>query len=290
VTENLRINPAAWTFPGLLGSLTRRSGDDTPKEMTAPHPVDEVLGKVPEVALGFWIIKIAATTLGETGGDALSMSLNLGYATSTIIFFALFAVAVWAQIRARKFHAFLYWAVIVATTLTGTTMADFADRSLGIGYPGASIILFALVIAVLTTWRMKMGSISVECITSPKVEMFYWTTILFSNTLGTALGDWVADSDPGYEGGTLIFAGCIAIVALIYFFTKTSRAVLFWAAFVLTRPLGATLGDLLTKPVASGGLNLSRYSSSAAIACFMVICILAFPQRAGQHPGAKPAK
>jgi uncharacterized membrane-anchored protein len=258
--------------------------------MVAPKSLDGTFSKVPEVAIGFWIIKIAATTLGETGGDALSMSLNLGYATSTIIFFVLFAVAVGAQIRARKFHAFLYWAVIVATTLTGTTMADFADRSLGIGYPGGSIILFALVIAVLTTWWLKMGSISVDCITSPKVEAFYWATILFSNTLGTALGDWVADSGPGYEGGALIFAGCIAVVALIYFFTKTSRAVLFWAAFVLTRPLGATLGDLLTKPIASGGLNLSRYSSSAAIACLMVVCILVFPQRAGQHPGAKAGR
>jgi uncharacterized membrane-anchored protein len=290
VIENLRLGSAGWAFPEFLGNVTRRSGDETPREMVAPKSLDGTFSKVPEVAIGFWIIKIAATTLGETGGDALSMSLNLGYATSTIIFFVLFAVAVGAQIRARKFHPFLYWAVIVATTLTGTTMADFADRSLGIGYPGGSIILFTLVIAVLTTWRMKMGSISVECITSPKVEAFYWATILFSNTLGTALGDWVADSGPGYEGGALIFAGCIAVVALIYFFTKTSRAILFWAAFVLTRPLGATLGDLLTKPVASGGLNLSRYSSSAAIAGLMVICILVFPQRAGQHPGAKAGK
>ncbi len=243
--------------------------------------------RVPEVAIGFWIIKIAATTLGETGGDALSMSLNLGYAASTMIFFVLFAIAVTSQIRARKFHAFLYWTVIVATTLTGTTMADFADRSLGIGYAGGSAILFTLVIAALVTWRLKMGSISVDYISSAKVEMFYWTTILFSNTLGTALGDWVADSGPGYEGGALIFAGCIALVALLYFFTRLSHSVLFWAAFVLTRPLGATLGDLLTKPVANGGLNLSRYSSSAAIAVFMVICILLFPQRAGEHPGAR---
>ena len=294
MTENLRVDAADTAFPGLLGNLsrnlTKRSGDETPREMTAPHVAEGAFGKVPEVAIGFWIIKIAATTLGETGGDALSMSLNLGYTTSTMIFFVLFAVLVGSQIRAKKFHAFLYWAVIVATTLTGTTMADFSDRSLGIGYPGGSLILFALVITVLTTWRLKMGSISVECITSPKVEAFYWATILFSNTLGTALGDWVADSGPGYEGGALIFAGCIAIVALIYFFTKASRAVLFWAAFVLTRPLGATLGDLLTKPAASGGLNLSRYSSSAAIACFMLICILLFPQRAGQHPGAKLAE
>jgi uncharacterized membrane-anchored protein len=256
----------------------------------APQALPAVFNKVPQVAVGFWIIKIAATTLGETGGDALSMSLNLGYATSTIIFFALFVIAVASQMRARKFHAFLYWATIVATTLTGTTMADFADRSLGIGYAGGSSILFALVIAVLVTWRLKMGSISVDYISSPKVETFYWTTILFSNTLGTALGDWVADSGPGYEGGALIFAGCIAVVALLYFFTRISRSVLFWAAFVLTRPLGATLGDLLTKPVADGGLNLSRYTSSAAIAAFMILCILLFPRRAGEHPGAKRAE
>jgi uncharacterized membrane-anchored protein len=245
------------------------------------------MSKVPEVAIGFWIIKIAATTLGETGGDSVSMSLNLGYATSTIIFFCLFAVVLTLQLRARKFHAFLYWAVIVSTTLAGTTMADFADRSLGMGYPGGASILFTLVIATLVTWRLRMGSISVNYISSPKVEIFYWTTILFSNTLGTALGDWVADSGPGYEGGALIFAGCIAVVALIYFLTKASRSELFWAAFVLTRPLGATLGDLLTKPHANGGLALSRYSSSAAIAAFMIVCILVFPQRAGKHPGAR---
>ena len=245
------------------------------------------LSKVPEVVLGFWVIKIAATTLGEVGGDALSMSLNLGYAMSTAIFFVLFAVSVTAQIRARSFHPFLYWTVIVATTLTGTTMADFADRSLGIGYPGGSLILLGLVIAVLATWRLTLGTVSVNVITDPKAEAFYWATILFSNTLGTALGDWVADSGPGYEGGALIFAGGIAIVALVYFFTKASRTVLFWTAFILTRPLGATLGDLLTKPIASGGLNLSRYSSSGVIAAFMIVCILLFPQRAGHHPGAK---
>jgi uncharacterized membrane-anchored protein len=249
--------------------------------------VPTALNKVPEVAIGFWIIKIAATTLGETGGDALSMSLNLGYAASTIIFFCLFAITLALQMRAKRFHASLYWAVIVATTLTGTTMADFADRSLGMGYPGGASILFALVIAVLVTWHFRLGSISVNYISSPKVEMFYWTTILFSNTLGTALGDWVADSGPGYEGGALIFAGCIAVVALLYFFTKASRSVLFWAAFVLTRPLGATLGDLLTKPREDGGFALSRFVASGSIAIFMVICILIFPRRAGEHPGAK---
>lgn len=245
------------------------------------------LSKVPEVLLSFWVIKIAATTLGEVGGDALSMSMNLGYATSTMIFFVLFAVAVIAQIRAKKFHPFLYWAVIVATTLTGTTMADFSDRSLGIGYPGGSFILLVLVTAVLTTWRLKLGTVSVNRITDPEAEAFYWATILFSNTLGTALGDWVADSGRGYEGGALIFAGAIALVALAFFFTMTSRTYLFWTAFILTRPLGATLGDLLTKPVANGGLNLSRYASSAAIACFMIVCILLFEQRAVLHPGAK---
>ena len=253
-----------------------------------PHTaslVRHAVSKVPEVTLGFWAIKVAATTLGETGGDALSMSLNLGYAVSTIIFFALFAVSVTAQIRAKAFHRFLYWGVIVATTLAGTTMADFADRSLGMGYPGGASILFALVLLSLGAWRYTLGAISFDHITSPKVEAFYWITILLSNTLGTALGDWVADSGPGYEGGALIFAGAIAIVAALYFFTKTPRTVLFWSAFILTRPLGATLGDLLTKPRADGGLDLSRYSSTAAIAVFMIVCILVFPQRAGSHPG-----
>jgi uncharacterized membrane-anchored protein len=269
-----------WFSNGDAGGVLA-AGAESGGELVAP------LSKVPEVVLTFWIIKIAATTLGEVGGDALSMSLNLGYAVSTAIFFVLFAASVTAQIRARRFHPFLYWGVIVATTLTGTTMADFADRSLGIGYLGGSLILFTLVIAVLTVWRLTLGSVSVNCITDPKVEAFYWATILFSNTLGTALGDWVADSGPGYEGGALIFAGLIVIVALGYFFTKTSRTILFWSAFILTRPLGATLGDLLTKPVANGGLNLSRYASSGVIACFMVVCILLFKPKAGHHPGAK---
>ena len=272
----------------LLRRLWQRNGRDQPHAADlAAHAPDHAIGKVPEVALAFWIIKIAATTLGETGGDSLSMSLKLGYAASTLIFFSLFAVAVTAQIRARRFHRFLYWAVIVATTLTGTTMADFSDRSLGFGYPGGALILFALVVGVLAAWRFTMGSVTVSDVTTSKVEMFYWATILFSNTLGTALGDWVADSGPGYEGGALIFAGAIAVVALLYFFTRASRTWLFWTAFILTRPLGATLGDTLTKPLASGGLNLSRYTSSAAIAVFMILCILVFPQRAGAHPGAK---
>jgi len=274
-------------FPGMNWFGDGITGDAAAADAAIPPEPSIAMSKVPQVAIGFWIIKIAATTLGETGGDSVSMSLNLGYATSTIIFFCLFAVTLFFQMRARRFHSFLYWAVIVSTTLAGTTMADFADRSLGMGYPGGASILFVLVVAVLVTWRVRMGSISVNYISSPKVEIFYWTTILCSNTLGTALGDWVADSGPGYEGGALIFAGCIAVVALLYFLTKTSRSILFWAAFVLTRPLGATLGDLLTKPHDAGGLALSRYASSAAIAAFMILCILVFPQRAGEHPGAK---
>jgi len=241
--------------------------------------------KVPEVTLVFWIIKIAATTLGETGGDALSMTLDLGYAVSTLIFFVFFAIAVAAQIRAKAFHAPLYWAVIVATTTMGTTMADFADRSLGVGYVGGSLILFALVMLVLGAWWKVEGSVSVNSITSPRVEALYWLTILFSNTLGTALGDFLADSGPGYEGGALVFAGMLAVVWALYAFTGTSRTLLFWAAFILTRPLGATVGDLLTKPTEDGGLDLSRISSSAVIAVFIVACILFLPQRAGSHPG-----
>jgi uncharacterized membrane-anchored protein len=230
--------------------------------------------KVPDVTLAFWIIKIAATTLGETAGDALSMTANLGYAVSTGIFFAFFVVVVAAQIRARSFHPFLYWAVIVATTTAGTTMADFADRSLGIGYVGGSLILFALVMLVLALWRVTLGAVSIDHITSPKVESFYWLTILFSNTLGTALGDFLADSGLGYEGGALVFAGALALIGAAYFFTATSRTLLFWLAFILTRPLGATVGDLLTKPLADGGLDLSRISSSLVIGIFMVGCVL----------------
>jgi uncharacterized membrane-anchored protein len=242
--------------------------------------------KIAAVTLGFWIIKIAATTLGETGGDALSMTMKLGYALSTGVFFAIFLVTVTAQIRARSFHPFLYWGVIVATTTAGTTMADFADRSLGIGYIGGSLILFALLLAVLWAWWRAVGTVSVSAITTPRAEAFYWATILFSNTLGTALGDFLADdSGLGYEGGALVFAGLLAIVAGGYFWTSTSRTLLFWTAFILTRPLGATLGDLLTKPLADGGLALSRISSSAIIALFMVVCILMLPQRAGRHPG-----
>ncbi len=241
--------------------------------------------KVPEVVLGFWIIKILATTLGETAGDELSMSLNLGYAVSSVIFIALFLVAVAAQIRAKAFHPVLYWAVIVATTTAGTTMADFADRSLGIGYPGGTILLFTLLMASLALWYRVAGSISVDTVSTPRIEMFYWVSILFSQTLGTALGDWMADSGPGYEGGALIFSAALAAIVAAYYFTRISRTALFWAAFILTRPLGATVGDFLDKPVADGGLAISRLYASLLIAAVMVVCILVFPQRAGRHPG-----
>jgi uncharacterized membrane-anchored protein len=242
--------------------------------------------KVPEVILTFWIIKIAATTLGETGGDTLSMSLHLGYAVSTMFFFVLLIGALTAQIRSFSFHAFLYWAAVVATTLAGTTMADFADRSMGIGYIGGSTILFALVIASLAIWRLSTGSVSVTNITSPKNEFFYWITILFSNTLGTALGDFLADdSGLGFAGGAMFFAGLLLVIAGLYYFTRLSHTLLFWAAYVLTRPLGATCGDLLTKPLSHGGFDLSRPASSAIIAIFMIVMILLTPQRAGGHPG-----
>ena len=244
--------------------------------------------KVPEVVLAFWIIKIIATTLGETGGDAVSMSMGLGYAIGSVIFIALFVVTVVAQVRANSFHPLLYWSVIVATTTAGTTMADFADRSLGIGYPGGASILFALLIVSLAGWYWSVGSVSVDKITSPKVESFYWTTILFSQTLGTALGDWMADTNGlGYEGGALVFAAGLVLITLAYFHTSISRTFLFWSAFIITRPLGATLGDLLDKPLDQGGLDLSRYTASATLAAIIMACILLVPQRAGKHPAAQ---
>jgi uncharacterized membrane-anchored protein len=247
-------------------------------------------GKVPEITLTFWVIKIAATTLGETGGDAVSMTLDLGYLISTAIFAVLFLGLVTAQIRARAFYPWLYWAVIVATTTVGTTMADFADRSLGIGYTGGASILFALVLICLAIWWRTEGTVSVRRITSPRAEAFYWVTILFSNTLGTALGDWAADDGGlGFEGGALVFGAAILLIAVACYATSISRTLLFWAAFILTRPLGATLGDMLTKPVPDGGLNLSRITSSLVITAFIVACIAILPQRAGQHPGEAAA-
>jgi uncharacterized membrane-anchored protein len=242
--------------------------------------------KVPEVTLGFWIIKIAATTLGETGGDTVTMTMDLGYLTGTAIFLALLVVLVGLQIAAKKFHPFLYWATIVASTTFGTTMADFADRSLGIGYTGASLLLFFCVMAVLGLWYWSMGSISVETVNSPKAEAFYWAAITFSQTLGTALGDWIADDTGlGYEGGALVFGAGLAGLAGGYYWTNVSRVLLFWAAFILTRPLGATVGDLLDKPLSHGGLALSRPIASAVLAIFIVGCILVLPQRAGGSPG-----
>jgi uncharacterized membrane-anchored protein len=241
--------------------------------------------KVPEVTLIFWIIKIFCTTLGETGGDAVTMSMNLGYLLGTAIFAAIFIVAVIAQIKASRFRPFLYWFTIIATTTVGTTMADFADRSLGAGYLGGSLLLLTLLLASLGAWYWSQGSVSVETVSTPKVEWFYWITIMFSQTLGTALGDWTADSAGlGYLGGTAIFVILLIIVAACYFWTSISRTFLFWTAFILTRPLGAVVGDFLDKPRAEGGLNLSRYLASAVLLILIVGCILIFPQRPGHHP------
>lgn len=246
-----------------------------------------ILNKVPQVTFAFWVIKICATTLGETGGDALSMTLNLGYAISTAIFFGIFVVTVAAQVSARSYHRFLYWGVIVTTTTVGTTMSDYLTRTAGLGYLKSSILLFAILISVLALWRFTLGSVSVNRITNRKVESFYWTAILFSNTLGTALGDCLADtSGLGYEGGALVFAAALALIAAAYFFTEISHTALFWMAFILTRPLGATLGDLLTKPLSHGGLNLGRFTSSFVIAAFIIVCILFTSQKAGSHHGA----
>ena len=243
--------------------------------------------KVPQVTLAFWIIKIAATTLGETGGDALSMTLNLGYAVSTAIFFAFFVVTASAQIASSKLHRILYWATIVATTTVGTTTSDYLTRTAGLGYLWTSAILFASVLAGLAIWYFALGSVNVNHITNRKAETFYWLTILTSNTLGTALGDCLADtSGLGYEGGALVFGGALALLAAIYFFTNFSHVTLFWAAFILTRPLGATLGDILTKPVNHGGLNLGRFTSSYVIAAFIIVLIL-FTSRQSKHEAAR---
>jgi uncharacterized membrane-anchored protein len=246
----------------------------------------QAASKVPEVTLVFWIMKIAATTLGETGGDTVTMTLNWGYLAGTAIFFSLLVILVVLQIAAKKFHPVLYWATIVASTTAGTTLADFADRSLGIGYTGGSAILLACLVIVLATWYWSLGSISVATVATPKVEAFYWTAITFSQTLGTALGDWIADTGLGYVGGALIFAAALAILVGAYYWTNISRVFLFWAAFILTRPLGATVGDFLDKPVSDGGLALSRPMASAVIGAFIIACLLIFPQRPGQHPRA----
>jgi uncharacterized membrane-anchored protein len=247
---------------------------------------DEILSKVPAVTLSFWIIKILATTLGETGGDTVTMTMNLGYLTGTFIFLGLLIVLVIMQVAAKKFHPWLYWATIIASTTAGTTMADFFDRSLGIGYAGGSTVLFACVIAVLGVWYMTEKTISVDTVNTPRVEIFYWLAITFSQTLGTALGDWMADDTGlGFLGGAAVFAVALAIVVGLYYGTRMSRVLLFWAAFILTRPLGATVGDFLDKPLDHGGLNLSRPIASAVLAVAIIALIALLPQRAGSHPG-----
>jgi uncharacterized membrane-anchored protein len=248
------------------------------------NTIERTLSKVPEVTLIFWIVKIAATTLGETGGDAVSMSMNLGYLVATAIFAAIFLVAVIAQIKAKGFHPLLYWATIIATTTVGTTLADFADRSLGIGYAGGSSLLFALLMASLAIWYRSLGTISVDTVSSPKAEMFYWVTIMFSQTLGTALGDWTADTAGlGYVGGAMLFGALLALIVAAYYSTNLSRTLLFWGAFILTRPLGAVVGDFLDKPLSAGGLAFSRYSASAVLLAFMLASILIFRQRAAEQ-------
>lgn len=243
------------------------------------------VSKVPAVTLTFWIIKIAATTLGETGGDTVSMTMDLGYLIGTAIFLGALMLLVFLQIQARRFHPLLYWATIIASTTAGTTMADFADRSLGIGYPGGSLLLLACVAISLLLWHRVTGSISVDSVHTPKAEIFYWITITFSQTLGTALGDWIADAGLGYQGGAIVFAATLFLVVAAYYRTAISRVALFWAAFILTRPLGATVGDFLDKPVDHGGLAFSRPLASAVLAAFILACVLILPQRAGRYPG-----
>jgi uncharacterized membrane-anchored protein len=250
----------------------------------------DALSKVPEITLFFWIIKIAATTLGETAGDTVTMTLNWGYLAGTSLFFVLLVVLVGAQIRARSFEPFLYWGTIGASTTFGTAMADFADRSLGIGYTGGSTLLFVCLLTTLGLWYWSQGTISTSMVATPKVEAFYWAAITFSQTLGTALGDWLADTRGlGYEVGALVFATALAIVGALYFWTKVSYVLLFWTAFILTRPLGATVGDYLDKPSSQGGLALSRPLASAVIAAFIIACLLLVRQRAGRHPGGATA-
>ena len=251
--------------------------------MTTTDSTQRALSKVPEVTLLFWIIKIAATTLGETGGDAVSMSMKLGYLIGTAIFAALFFIAVTAQIKAKAFHPFLYWITIIATTMVGTTLADFADRSLGIGYAGGTTLLLALLLGSLFVWYRTLGSVSVDTVSSPKAEAFYWLTIMFSQTLGTALGDWTAGTAGlGYTGAALIFGILLALVAAAYYWTNLSRTLMFWAAFILTRPLGAVVGDFLDKPHSAGGLALSRYVASGALLAFIAVILLMTRQRAAR--------
>ena len=259
----------------------------------------DVLTKVPAVTLGFWIIKILATTLGETGGDTVTMTwlgettahpVPNGYLIGTAIFGLLLIGLVWAQIRARAFNPWLYWATIVASTTCGTTLADFADRSLGVGYSGGSLLLFACVLASLFAWYRTLGSVDVNSVTSPREETFYWITITFSQTLGTALGDWIADAGLGYSGGALVFGAVLAVVAILYFTTKVNHVLLFWAAFILTRPLGATVGDFLDKPLAKGGLAMSRPIATAVLAVLIIALIMILRRRPESHPRKAEAR
>jgi uncharacterized membrane-anchored protein len=254
------------------------------KEKSLANTAEHSLSKVPEVTLLFWVIKIAATTLGETGGDAVSMSLGLGYLIGTVIFAIIFLVAVIVQIKATKFHLVIYWVTIVATTTVGTTMADFADRSLGIGYAGGTFLLFCLLMASLAVWYRTLGSVSINTIVSPKQEIFYWVTIMFSQTLGTALGDWMSDAvGLGYVGSAIIFSTLLAFLAAINYWTSFSRTLIFWAAFILTRPLGAVVGDFLDKPLNAGGLDLSRFTASLVLIVFIALCLKFFTQRAAER-------
>lgn len=252
-----------------------------------PSSASSALTKVPAVTLGFWIIKILATTFGETAGDTVSMSMNLGYLVGTGIFATLLIILVALQIRARQFHPFLYWATIIASTTAGTTMADFATRSLGIGYPGGSLLLLGTVLASLAVWHRALGTISVSSVHEPKAEIYYWLTITFSQTLGTALGDWVADGSLGYVGAAVVFGTLLALLVIAYYRTTISRVTLFWAAFILTRPLGAVVGDFLDKPVAHGGLELSRAGASLVLGLAIATLILAIPQRAAETSPAQ---
>ncbi|MEE7490606.1 Uncharacterized membrane-anchored protein [Methylobacterium sp. UNC378MF] len=248
----------------------------------------QALSKVPAVTLGFWVVKILATTLGETGGDTVTMTLGWGYLAGTALFAALLLALVAAQIVAHRFNPVLYWATIIASTTFGTTMADFADRSLGIGYAGGSALLLACLAAVLGAWYASERTLSVDTVSSPRVEAFYWGAITFSQTLGTALGDWLADTNGlGYEGGALVFGAALAVVVALYYGTRVSRVGLFWAAFILTRPLGAMVGDFLDKPLAEGGMNLSRPLASGVLAALIVLLVVLLPQRPGRHPHAE---
>jgi len=257
------------------------------------------LTKVPAVTLGFWIVKILATTLGETGGDSVTMSwlcettshpVPNGYLIGTAIFGVLLVLFIWAQIKAHRFNPWLYWATIVASTTCGTTLADFADRSLGVGYPGGSLLLLACVLLSLFAWHRTLGTVDVNTVSSPREEVFYWITITFSQTLGTALGDWIADAGLGYSGGALVFGAGLVVLAILYFSTRVSRVFLFWAAFILTRPLGATVGDFLDKPLDKGGLAMSRPLASLALTVVIIALIFLLPQRPGSHPGKAEAR